>query len=199
MDEFADSCEIESIAMDNLGVYLSLLEKWQRRFNLVGPKTLDDPWRRHFLDSAQLIPFIKSMQGPVIDMGTGAGFPGLVLSILGTPDVHLIESDANKTEFLRQVIRETKATATIHRVRMEDYDGPKATCLTSRACASLGALLDYGQRISKPGARALFLKGKTCPDELTTAQGLWHIEHTCHPSQSDPNGIVLEIHEFTRR
>jgi 16S rRNA (guanine527-N7)-methyltransferase len=197
--EFSRELGLDPSSMDKLRLYLGLLEKWQKRFNLVGPRTLQDPWRRHFLDSAQLVPFVAKAGGPLLDMGTGAGFPGLVLSILGVTDVHLIDSDANKVEFLRQVIRETGASATLHRVRLEEYDGPKAACLTSRATASLDALLNYGEKISQDRARAIFLKGKTGLDELTTAQGIWHIDHTCHTSKSDSNGIVIEIHEFNRR
>ncbi len=198
-EEFLINFDFDSSVIERLTTYLALLEKWQKRFNLVGTKTLEDPWRRHFLDSAQLLPFVGNLGGPVIDMGSGAGFPGLVLSILGTPDVHLVESDANKTEFLRQAIRETGASATIHRVRLEHYDGPRAVCLTSRACAPLDVLLQYGEGITQPNAKAVFLKGRNCSDELTSSQAVWHIDYTCHTSKSDSNGTVLEIHEFTRR
>lgn len=199
VDDFSREFCLESAVVENLERYLNLLIKWQKRFNLVGARTLGDPWRRHFMDSAQLKPFLMAANGPIIDMGSGAGFPGLVLSVMGAADVHLIESDANKTEFLRQIIRETGASAAIHRTRLEQYDGPKATRLTSRACAPLGSLLNYGEKICQPDTSAVFLKGKTWRDELTSAQSAWHIENTCHPSLSDTNGIVLEIHEFNRR
>ncbi len=198
-DDFACQISVGPAVMESLSRYLSLLQKWQKRFNLVGRSTLDDPWRRHFLDSAQLAPFVAENPGEIIDMGSGAGFPGLVLSILGVPNVHLVECDANKAEFLRQVIRETGASARIHRERLEQYDGPDACCLISRACAPLDQLLTFGAEISVPDARALFLKGKTWSDELTSSQALWHIDHTSHSSLSDPNGIVLEIHEFKHR
>jgi len=196
---FARRTGADQTVCDSLEQYAGLLKKWQKRFNLVGASTLNDLWSRHFLDSAQLIPLIYDDQGVIVDMGSGAGFPGLVLSIMGVGDVHLIESDANKTEFLRQVIRETKASATLHRTRIELYDGPKASIVTSRACAPLNQLLGYAAGICMANARLLFLKGRNWQAELTESQATWHIEHHSHASCTDPDGIILEINEFKHR
>lgn len=184
---------------DSLERYAEILKKWQKRFNLVGASTLNDLWRRHFLDSAQLIQLVSSDGSAVVDVGSGAGFPGLVMSIMGIDNVHLVESDANKTEFLRQAIRETNASAIVHRTRIESYDGPKATTMTSRACAPLGQLLAYAENICTPEARLLFLKGRNCQAELTESQSAWHIDYQSHASCTDPDGIILEINEYKRR
>lgn len=184
---------------DSLERYAQLLHKWQKRFNLVGNSTLNDIWGRHFLDSAQLLPLISQPNAVIVDLGSGAGFPGLVLSIMGALDVHLIESDANKTEFMRQVIRETGAPATLHRTRVESYEGPKATIVISRACASLSVLLEYAKAVSEHSARLLFLKGRSWRSELTESQAVWHIDYRCHDSCTDSDGIILEINEFQYR
>jgi len=198
-EAFARCVGAEQQVCEALERYAFILEKWQKRFNLVGQATLNDLWRRHFLDSAQLAPLIPAGQEVVVDMGSGAGFPGLVLSILGVNTIHLVESDANKTEFLRQVIRETKAPAILHRVRIELYEGPRATIAISRACAPLKQLLEYAEGISMANARLLFLKGRNWQAELTDSRTAWHIEHQCHASCTDPDGIILEINEFKRR
>lgn len=190
---------IDGAVCDSLEQYAGLLRKWQKRFNLVGASTLNDLWRRHFLDSAQLLPLISGAKDVVVDLGSGAGFPGLVLSIMGVAQVHLVESDANKTEFMRQVIRETGAMATLHRSRIDSYDGPKADVITSRACAPLTRLLDYAMAVCSTNTRLVFLKGRNWQTELTESKATWHIEHTCHASCTDPEGIVLEINEFNRR
>lgn len=182
---------------DRLAAYLELLEKWQARINLVGATTLDDPWRRHILDSAQLADFIEPGGSSVIaDLGSGAGFPGLVLAILGVGAVHLIESDGRKAAFLNEARRVTGAAVTVHAVRIEDYDGPRANVIVSRALAPLGKLLGYASGVSTARARALFLKGRHWRDELTAARATWHIESTQHPSLADPSGVVMDIHAF---
>src|SRR5215213_13399 len=91
--------------VERLGVYLDLLRRWQRTINLVAASTLADPWRRHILDSAQLIRFVPGDAARLVDLGSGAGLPGLVLAIMGLPDVHLIESDRRKAAFLREAAR----------------------------------------------------------------------------------------------
>lgn len=188
--------------MDRLAAYLDLLEKWQAKINLVGASTLDDPWRRHILDSAQLMRYLPATTAghrPVIaDLGSGAGFPGMVLAILGAGDVHLIESDGRKATFLGEARRVTEADATVHRCRIEAYDGPRAGIVTARALAPLSALLTYAEHAGKPGARALFLKGRQWRDELTEAEAVWHTELIHHPSLADEAGAVLDIHVFRR-
>ncbi len=188
--------------MARLSAYLELLEKWQAKINLVGKETLDNAWRRHVLDSAQLMPYLQKHRAdapPVVaDLGSGAGFPGLVLAILGVTDVHLIESDGRKAAFLAEARRVTGARATIHNCRIEAYDGPPADVITARALAPLVKLLEYADAIGKPGARAVFLKGRRWADELTEAQTVWHIEHVHHPSLADAASAALEIHVFRR-
>ena len=187
---------IDDQARESLRAYDALLHKWQKRFNLVGPSTLQDSVRRHFYDSAQLLALIEDRDAVLVDLGSGAGFPGLVLSILGMTRVHLVESDANKCEFLRQVIRITGAGAIVHRSRIEAYDGPKADIVTSRACSGLDKLLRYSDAVRSDKARLLFLKGRSWQDELTHARTVCHIDLQTHRSETDPQGVILDIGGF---
>lgn len=183
--------------VEQLTAYVALLEKWQARINLVGRGTLDDIWRRHILDSAQLRSFLPHADKPIIaDLGSGAGFPGLVLAILGAGEVHLIESDTRKAAFLNEVRRVTGANVTVHAERIEVYSGPPPDIVVSRALAPLAALLGYAHQIGHDNTRAVFLKGRQWQDELTAAQASWHIDLLHQPSVADPAGVVLDIHAF---
>ncbi len=113
--DFQRLTAVSSDIMARLETYAALLEKWQPRINLVGPATLRDRWRRHFLDSAQLLPLLPEATERLVDLGSGAGFPGLALAILGVPDVHLIESDQRKVAFLRAVSAATATTEQINK------------------------------------------------------------------------------------
>jgi len=189
--------------LDRLDIYARLLTKWNRAVNLVGPDSLPDLWRRHVLDSAQLLPQLP--QAPagrvrrVADLGSGAGFPGLVLAILGAGEIHLVESDGRKAQFLREVSRETAAGAQVHQARIEDLSPLCADCVTARALAPLDRLLDYAARHLAPGGVALFLKGRGAAEELTQAAARWSMAVTRHPSRSDPGGTILRIGELTAR
>lgn len=113
--EFQKRLNVPRETMDKLIIYAELLEKWQNSINLISGTTVSDMWRRHFYDSAQLMDYIYDKENVVIlDLGSGAGFPGLVLSILGAYEVHLVEAVGKKCSFMRQVIRETNINAIVH-------------------------------------------------------------------------------------
>ena len=116
---FQEATGVSRETLDRLIAYDGLLRKWQPKINLVGPSTLPDAWKRHFLDSAQLLPLIPEPDRPVVDIGTGAGFPGLVLAILGLPHVHLIEHNMQKIAFLQSVIQALDLPVTIHGKKVE--------------------------------------------------------------------------------
>mgnify|MGYP001809657060 CR=1 FL=1 len=184
--------------MDKLHAYAALLVKWQKSINLVGPDTIPSLWRRHFLDSAQLFPLLPQNIHRLVDMGSGAGFPGLVLAILGTPDVHLIESDARKCAFLREVARVTETKITLHNARIDKIAPLAADVVTARALASLEKLLDMAVPHLLPGGHCLFLKGRGADDELTQASKEWNIATQRITSLSDPSGLVLHLQEVRR-
>ena len=147
-DDFRVETDVSHETLDRLRTYAALLEHWQERMNLVGPGSMGELWRRHFLDSAQLLPLVRAARpdrrNPLwLDLGSGAGFPGLVLAIMGAGEVHLVESNARKCAFLRQVIRDAGATAIVHNRRIEVLNHMEPDVITSRAVASVEQILEF--------------------------------------------------------
>lgn len=200
--EFAAAANVSRETVDRLTAYADLLMKWQRRINLVSATTLGDLWRRHMLDSAQLLALLPAGAQSVVDLGSGAGFPGLVLAILGVPEVHLIESDQRKCIFLAEAARAAGLTAganpVIHNRRIETITGLNADAVTARACAPLDQLLSYAQKFLWHDGKALFLKGAAVEEELTAAHKNWTMELERFPSASDPTGCILRIGQVRR-
>jgi 16S rRNA (guanine(527)-N(7))-methyltransferase RsmG len=190
---------IDTGTLERLSVYLRLLEKWQPRINLVGRGSLGDPWRRHMLDSAQLVHLLPEQASVIVDIGSGAGFPGLVIAIIADRPVHLVDSDARKCAFLREAARVTQAPASVHNQRIEGLEGLKADVVTARACAPLPQLLQYAAPLLRPGGRCLFLKGKAAAAELTASEKTWMMHPTRLPSRSDPSGTILMVDDLHPR
>ena len=164
--------------------------------NLVSRDSLDDLWRRHFWDSAQLLPLLPATEGEplvIADLGSGAGFPGMVLAILQAGEVHLIEADRKKAVFLREVARDLKLEVRIHAQRIEAIPAPFADVATARALAPLDRLASYAQAVLKDGGKALFLKGQGADRELTLLPEPERMTIEQFPSRSDPSGIILRI------
>ena len=134
---FADLVPVSRETLARLEAYVDLLTRWSVRINLVGRDTLADLWRRHILDSAQLHRFIPSTAKTLIDVGSGAGLPGLVLAILGVAGVELVEADSRKAAFLREAARVTDADVTIRPCRIQAVPPHPANVVTARACAPL--------------------------------------------------------------
>jgi len=198
-DQFQAETGIDADAMARLNTYAELLVKWQAKINLVGPDTIPDLWRRHMLDSAQLTAFIPKNK-KVVDFGSGAGFPGLVLACLDDSlDVHLVESDQRKCVFLREVKRATGCSVTVHTARIESLEPLNADIITSRALAPLHKLLAFADMHSLSTGICLFLKGKRWAEELTEAEKDWSMQALHHPSRTDPAGMILELRKCDRR
>ena len=177
--------------------YADLLTKWQSRINLVGASTLPDLWRRHILDSAQLARLLPG--GPLLDLGSGAGFPGLVLAILRPGEaVHLVEADARKCAFLREAARVTGTTVEIHNLRIERLARFTPSVVTARALAPLGKLLEMAEPFLGSATQCLFLKGRTGEDELTQASKDWKMTAERIPSLADPSGLIIHLREVQR-
>ena len=198
--EFINETLVSRETLDRLTTYVNLLIDWNERLNLVAPSTIADVWRRHILDSAQLAAMIPSDARTIVDLGSGAGFPGLVLAIMLADraglKVHLVESIQKKCRFLEAVIAATGAPAEVHACRAEDMR-IKADVVTARAVAPLDRLLPLAHPFFRPDTIALFLKGRSLNDELTLATKSWTLTATPFPSRSDPSGFVLRVTGLT--
>jgi 16S rRNA (guanine527-N7)-methyltransferase len=197
-DELAARLHVSRETLERLTIYLELLRRWQPAINLVGAGTLADPWRRHFLDSAQLAAHVPAGAARLVDLGSGAGFPGMVLAILGVPGVDLIESDRRKAQFLREVARATGASVGVHAERIECIRAWPADVITARALAPLPRLLVLAERFQTSDSVCLFLKGRSGAHELTEARATWHMEAAMSPSLSEPTGTVLQLRGIRR-
>lgn len=195
-DEFAAAAGVSRETLDKLRIYADLLVKWQKTVNLVGAATLDDLWRRHMLDSAQLFGFVPPDCERLVDLGSGAGFPGLVLAIMGVAGVELVESDQKKAMFLREAARATRTKAAVHAVRIEQMAGDPADVVTARALAPLDRLLPLAARFMGPHSIALLPKGADVERELDAAARDWHMWYTRRTSLSDGRATILVINRL---
>jgi 16S rRNA (guanine527-N7)-methyltransferase len=197
-DGFAELVSVSRETQDRLRCYVDLLGKWNERINLVGPATLADVWRRHMLDSAQLYRMLPASVETLVDLGSGAGLPGLILAILGVPNVHLIESDARKAVFLQEAARVTGTAVKIHRVRIEAAPRIEADIVTARALAKISLLLEYSSRFLKPGGSCYLLKGARWTEEMVEARKNWRMTSSEIPSLSEASGIILKLESIVR-
>jgi 16S rRNA (guanine527-N7)-methyltransferase len=201
-EEFQRLTGVSRETLGRLRVYLRLLKKWQATINLVGRRSLEDAWRRHMLDSAQLARYIPpGGDGPapvIVDIGSGAGFPGLVLAIMGAGVVHLVESNRRKCAFLATVARETNTEVTIQPLRVESLTPFAADIVTARSLAPLDQLLAFAEPLVGGEGECLFLKGKKGDEELTEAAKKWNMRVERFASDSDSSGVVLRLRQISR-
>ena len=192
-DQVGELLNVSRETIDKFQLYLTLLKKWQRQINLVSKSTLADAWRRHILDSGQLAAYYPPQTRQILDVGSGAGFPGLVLAIMGGVTVDLVESDQRKAVFLSTVIRELGLPANVHNQRIEVMPNLRPDVITARALAPVPKLLNLIETQMSTECVCLFLKGESVKDELTNLQSYSTIVATTHPSLSGSTGVVLEL------
>ena len=195
---FAELVPVSRETLARLEVYAALLTRWSARINLVGQNTVADLWRRHILDSAQLRSHVPDSARNVIDLGSGAGLPGLVLAILGAPSVELVEADSRKCAFLREAARITEVAVTLRPCRIEAVPPHPVDVVTARACAPLDRLLGFAAPFLAPDSVCLFLKGERVEEELTLARKHWTMTARLCQSRSDPRGVVLRLQQVAR-
>lgn len=194
--------DVSRETLARLHVFVEELKRWQRIKNLVGPATLRDVWSRHIADSLQLLAHAPEAR-TWLDLGSGAGLPGLVLAIAGAEHglhVHMVESNSRKCAFIRQAIRLTGAPATIHEARLEaivpDFVD-KADIVSARALASLKDLLTWTEPLLKTGTTGLFPKGREALAELTEAEKSWRFNAEILPSRTDSEARIFRITHLT--
>ena len=186
----------------NLQTYQELLHKWQKRINLVSNNTIKDSWERHFEDSLQIIDLIPEMTKNLVDLGSGAGFPGLVIAI-EKPEISvtLVESDQKKCSFLKTVSRETNTDVNVINDRIEkitlDFT---PDIISARALASLDKLFEYCEKwvLDNPEIQFIFPKGQSWEEELEQCKKHWKFEYECHRSQTDENAVILVFRNISK-
>jgi 16S rRNA (guanine527-N7)-methyltransferase len=181
-----------------LDQFVGLLANWTSTLNLISKKDRAAIWERHINDSLQLVPFIRPDVAAAIDLGSGGGFPGLVLAIATGVWFDLIESDQRKAAFLREAVRATAATARVHAARIEAVEVPPARLITARALAPLSELLTLAAPHLTAEGHCLFLKGRSVDAELTDARKRWHMKAERFPSRTAPGSAILRISELSR-
>ena len=176
-----------------LELYVKLLQKWQQRINLVSSKTLPHIWQRHILDCAQLTTYLPTSSFRIMDIGAGAGLPGVILALLTEHEVHLVESDAKKVAFMRTILAETNVRAIIHHARIEDLPHLRIDVITARALAPLPKLIQLTHTQDHPGLSYLFLKGKGVDQELTEWPTSSKLNVVSYPSITDQDASIIHI------
>lgn len=202
-DILSNHLNVSRETMDDLQTLVFLLKKWNRTINLVGKSTIEGVWVRHILDSAQMWQHRPENLKSWVDLGSGAGFPGLVVAILAKTDApeavfHMIESDARKCAFLRNVSRETSINTKIHTCRIENVENITADVISARALASVDTLFDYSQKFLSKNAYCLFLKGQACATEVENARTSWQFQSKTTISLSDSHGAILKAWNIKR-
>lgn len=196
-EQFGEGENVSRETISRLSAYVDLLLAWNKRINLISKSTEAEVWKRHILDSAQLYPLIPRDCSILMDFGSGAGFPGLILAIMGVKGVRLVESDARKCAFLREAARITQTEAQIINQRIETLGPATVDVITARALAPLSDLLTHARPFLGPKTECLFLKGQHIDAELTQAHKMWIMQVDLRPSRSDPSGSVVRVREVS--
>jgi 16S rRNA (guanine527-N7)-methyltransferase len=188
---------------DRLLAFEGLVRQWNPAINLISRGSLAELRERHVHDSAQLFRFCPTLAHSWVDVGSGGGFPGIVVAILAKelrPDlrVTMVESDLRKATFLRQAVRSLRLSAEVLSQRIETIPSLQADVLSARALAPLGDLLAIAERHLKPGGLAIFPKGERHGDEIAEARRSWDVDIEVHQSQSQPDAAILMIKRFER-
>jgi 16S rRNA (guanine527-N7)-methyltransferase len=199
-EDFVEVFKVPRETIHRLARYAELLAHWQKTTNLVAPSTLPQLWSRHFADSAQLRTLAQNPR-LCLDLGSGAGFPGLVIAILqsGTPDfhMHLVESNRKKCAFLAEAARETKAPVEIHAMRIEalaeSAHSLELDVVSARALAPLPRLFELASPFFGPRTRGLFLKGREAEAEIAQAREAWDFTTCLHRSLTSTDSHIVEV------
>ncbi len=199
-DSFCTQVFVSRETYEKFCIFHEILIKWQKSINLISRDSIKNIWIRHILDSAQLFSFISDIKGNVIDFGSGAGFPGLIMAIMGKKNIHLVESDHKKCVFLKEVSILTDVDVIIHNCRIENLSSIDVDLITSRALAPLNKLINYVEIFvnkstkenDKP-PKMLFLKGKSWKKEISELNKTKKIKYQEFPSLTDNYGRIIYI------
>ena len=180
-----------------LEIYDDILLAWNRRINLIAAGDEGTVWERHVADSLALLPLLPAHVIPGIDLGSGGGFPGLVLAVAADRPFHLVESDQRKAAFLREAARAAQAPVVVHAKRIEQVKMEPAGVITARAVAGLPTLLRWSARLLAAGGVCIFPKGRSVEHELTAARAEWNMRVERFRSPTDSSATILRISELS--
>lgn len=203
-DAFAERFHVSCETMARLDTYVALLQKWSKAINLLGPVETGHLWDRHVADCGQLIAHVPPDARTWLDVGSGAGLPGLVVAIQAAerfPDlsVTLLEADRRKAAFLREAGRQTMTPVTVVSERTEDVAPRPYDVVSARAFAPLRRLLRHVSLVAPQAGTLLLMKGRNVENEIDDALQEWEIEASSLPSLTDPDGRILRISRFAQR
>lgn len=193
--------DVSRESLDRLGVLVKLLLEWQKHINLIAPSTIVDIWNRHIKDSLQLLPLMPPGTTAIADLGSGAGFPALVLAAVQPATVHMYEANGKKAAFLAEALRQMKCLGVVHRERLPLTDPaklPLVQVVTARAFAPLTLLLPMAEPFLKHGATGLFHKGQDIDAEFQESAKDWTMVSRKFPSVTDSQAVILEVKELAR-
>ncbi len=193
LTQIKNFCDLEKSKINNLEEFILLLLKENQNYNLIGKSTIEDIWNRHILDSLQLLKYIDNKNLKCADFGSGSGFPGLVLSIMGLKEMHLVEKSFRKCEFLRRAKLLSPNRVFIYQAKLEELKALEFDVILSRALASLEELLSYSNLFLRKNGYCLFLKGKKLADEIELAKKDWKFDHEIFPSLSSDEGKIIKV------
>src|ERR1700733_1595743 len=193
-----DNASVPQDASPALQHYVELLRRWNRSINLVSARDIPVLWTRHIADSLQLGTLWSKLPDRAIDLGSGGGFPGLVLAIQFGLHVDLIEQDLAKAAFLREAARVTQAPVTVVATKIENAVVPRAPLVTARGLAPLARLLGYAENLLTPDGECLFLKSRGVEAEIAEAARTWTMRIEQIPSRTNSEGVVVRVSDIAR-
>ena len=182
----------------NLEEFVKILLNRNQNFNFIGKSTIDNVWHRHILDCAQLMKYISNVNLKFADFGSGAGLPGIILSILGLNEIHLIEKSFRKCEFLREAKTLSNNSIFVRNSKLEDIANLQFDCIVSRALAPLPKLLEYSHKFLKNEGFCLFLKGKNLQFEIDDSKKNFTFEYELYPSVTSQESYIIHLKKISK-
>jgi 16S rRNA (guanine527-N7)-methyltransferase len=197
--EIAKFYHLDFLQKEALCTYVSDVLAENEKYNFIGKSTINDIWHRHILDCAQLMRFVENKNVKFADLGSGAGLPGMIISILGIKEIHLIEKSFRKADFLRKIKHLSKNRVFVYQSELENLENISFDCIASRALASLDKLLEHCQKFLKEDGYCLFLKGKKLPLEIKQAQEKFNFEYELYASLTSNESNIIKIKNISNK
>lgn len=195
--DFSQISNLDDKQKTQLEKYVETLIEENQKYNFIGKSTINDIWIRHIFDCAQLIEYIENKSTKIADFGSGAGLPGVILSIMGIKEIHLIEKSFRKSEFLRKVRAISENKILVHNSKLEELAIAKFDCITSRALAPLFKLLAYSSNFLTNDGYCLFLKGEKIKQEITEAKKFFNFSYQLFDSKTSAKSKIIKINNIS--